>query len=310
MPFISDTLLNLVDQAAGEMGLSVPPSVIGSAVAQTQQYLYLINGAGRMLSREYDWQALLIEYRFTTQFLQTTGTVTDGSAVVTGIPSTAGLSAAWQPLGVGINQDTYIQSVDSGTQVTLTQAATASGAAEQITFCQSKYTLPSAYDRMVDNTQWDKDKHWILLGPETQQQVEWLKSGYIATGPRIRYYIMGNTLQLWPPISSNEYLGLNYVSQNWVTSAVATAAGTGPDKSKFTIDTDTCIFPSELMVLALKLKLFEIKGFDTTAIYRDFTDQKNIAKANDAGSPTLSMAPTPSDILIGWENVPDSGIGM
>ena len=301
---MSDTLLQLVDQAAGEMGLDVPSSVVGSAVAQTQQYLYLINGAGRMLAREYDWQALQIEYRFTTAYLTTTGTVASGSAVVTGIPSTAALAAGtYQAIGNGINQDTYISTIDSATQVTLTQACTAAGTAQAITFCKSKYALPSAYDRMVDNTQWDKSKHWVLLGPETQQQVEWLKSGYIASGPRIRWYLQDDYLQLWPPVASNEYLGLNYISKNWVTSTGTSA----PDKSKFTVDTDTCIFDSELMVLALKLKMFEIKGFDTTAIYRDFTDQKSIAKANDSGSQTLSFSPTPADILIGYANIPDSG---
>ncbi len=304
---MSDTLLQLVDQAAGEMGLDVPSSVVGSTVAQTQQYLYLINGAGRMLAREYDWQALQIEYRFTTAYLTTTGTVTNGSAIITGIPSTAALAAStYQAIGNGINQDTYIQSIDSATQVTMTQACTASATGESITFCKTKYTLPAAYDRMVDNTHWDKSKHWILLGPETQQQVEWLKSGYIASGPRIRWYVQDDYLQLWPPVASNEYLGLNYITKYWVKSAAATQ----PDKSLFTVDTDTCIWPDELMVLALKLKLFEIKGFDTTAIYRDFTDQKNIAKANDSGSQTLSFSPTPADILIGWENVPDSGYNL
>jgi hypothetical protein len=232
--------------------------------------------------------------------------VVNGSPIITGIPTTVALAAStWQAIGNGINQDTYIQTVDSGTQVTMSQNCTASAVGQQITFCQTKYTLPAAYDRLVDNTQWDKSKHWIMLGPETQQQTEWLKSGYIASGPRIRYYMQDDYLQIWPPMSSNEYLGLNYITRNWV---IATG-DTQPTKSLFTLDTDTCVFPNELMVLALKLKLFEIKGFDTTAIYRDFTDQKSIAKANDSGSQTLSMAPTPADILVGWENVPDSGYG-
>lgn len=302
----NDTLLELVDAAAGELGLVAPTTVIDSTIAQTQQYLRLINAAGRELCRVHEWQALQVEYRFTTQYLTTTGTVVSGSPIVTAIPTTAALAAGtWQAVGTGINQDTYISTVDSGTQVTLTQNATASGTAQAITFAQTKYTLPSPFDRSVDNTQWDKSKHWIMLGPETQQQTEWLKSGYIATGPRIRYYFQDGYLQLWPPVTSNEYLGLNYITNNWV---IATG-GTSPTKTKFTVDTDTCVFPNRLMVLALKLKLFEIKGFDTTALYRDYTAQLGIAKANDSGSQTLSMAPTPSDILVGWDNVPDSGYG-
>jgi hypothetical protein len=63
------------------------------------------------------------------------------------------------------------------------------------------------------------------------------------------------------------------------------------------------------MVLALKYKYFSIKGFDTTDIKRDYDMQLGIAKSSDAGSPTLSMAPRISSVLIGWENIPDSNYG-
>ena len=63
------------------------------------------------------------------------------------------------------------------------------------------------------------------------------------------------------------------------------------------------------MVLGLKKKYFEVKGFDTTAYQRDFDMQMNIAKANDQGSPTLSLAPRTANVLIGWENIPDANYG-
>ena len=76
------------------------------------------------------------------------------------------------------------------------------------------------------------------------------------------------------------------------------------------MDTDTCIFPDALMRALIKLKYFEVKGFDTTAYYRDYTQQRDLAKANDAGSQTLAMNPRPASILIGWENIPDSNYGQ
>jgi hypothetical protein len=63
------------------------------------------------------------------------------------------------------------------------------------------------------------------------------------------------------------------------------------------------------MVLALKKKYFEIKGFDTSSFQRDYDMQLNIAKANDAGSATLSLAPRTANVLIGWENIPDANYG-
>jgi hypothetical protein len=62
-----------------------------------------------------------------------TGTTTSGSPTVTGIPSTANLSAGDSVSGTGIPASTTILSVDSATQVTLDANATASGAGVSVT---------------------------------------------------------------------------------------------------------------------------------------------------------------------------------
>lgn len=298
---MSSTLLQLIQQASAEMGLTIPTQVVGNTDPQVQQMLYLLNSVGNEVRREYPWEALNIPYRFTTQYLITTGDVTQNSAVVTNIPSTTGLSAYYMLAGTGINQDTYILSVDSSTQVTLTQAASASGTGVTLNFGQTIYPLPSDFDRQIDRTHYDKSKRWEMLGPETAQQWEFLKSSYISTGPRMRYRFIGGNFQIWPNVTTNEYLGYEYVSNGWVNQ-------TTTPQSSFTADTDTCIFPDRLMVLGLKLRFFEVKGFDSTAYYRDFYQQLNIAKSNDGGSMTLSMAPKMSSVLIGFENIPDGSI--
>jgi hypothetical protein len=117
----------------------------------------------------------------------------------------------------------------------------------------------------------------------------------------MRYRFIGGNFQIWPNVTTNEYLGYEYVSNGWVNQ-------TTTPQSSFTADADTCIFPDRLMVLGLKLRFFEVKGFDSTAYYRDFYQQLNVAKANDGGSMTLSMAPKMSSVLIGFENIPDGSI--
>ena len=62
-------------------------------------------------------------------------------------------------------------------------------------FCQTQYPIASDYDRQIDRTQWDKTKHWEMLGPESQQQAQWLKSGFISTGPRLRWWMEARILQ-------------------------------------------------------------------------------------------------------------------
>jgi hypothetical protein len=298
------TMLSLVQRISNELGLASPNSVAGNTSQDIIQILALLNATGYELIQRHEWNALTTEYRFTTSFLTTTGTWTTSAATVTSIPTTAALAAStWMVVGTGIPQDTFIQSVDSATQVTLTQTPTAAGTAASITFAKTKYAFPSDFDRLVSRTQWDKTQHWEMLGPETSQQWQYIKSGFISTGPRVRFRVLGSTFQVWPPLSTSTYIGFEYISKNWA----ADSGGTG--KSAFTADTDTAIFNDTILVLGTKLKYFEAKGFDTTALYRDFNMQLDTAIANDHDAPTLSMAPRLSQVLIGMENVPDSNFG-
>jgi len=266
--------------------------------------LALLNASGYEIVRQHPWQAINKQYIFTVSFTTLVGNTTLGSSTVSGIASTAGIDTTYQIAGTGINQATFIDAVPSGTSLTLSQPATATATGTTFNLGKVRYSMPTDYDRKIDRTDWDKSAHWEMIGPETPQQWQWLLSGYIATGPRIRYRIFGNYFQIWPMISRSEVLGFEYVSNAWAASAAGAA------KTSFTVDTDTCIFPDRLMVLSLKLKFFQIKGFDTTAIQRDYDMQLDIAKANDAGSPTLSFAPRVSTVLIGWDQIPDSGYGI
>lgn len=296
------TVLALIQQATGEMGLAVPTSAVGNTNTDVIQILALINAVGYELNREHEWQALNKLNLFQSEYLTTTGTVTSGSAQITAIPTTAALSARFQAVGAGILQNAQILTVDSATAVTLNQEATTSGTAVAITFSQTQYTMPTDYDRQIDRTHWDKTQHWMMIGPETAQQWEWLTSGYISSGPRVRYRIFGDFFQIWPPQGSQHYLGFEYVSKYWAANAAGTAKGS------FTVDTDTCIYPDRLMVLGLKHKYYEAKGLGDT--YKDtYEAQKSIAFAGDAGSQTLAMNPQVSEQLISFNNIPDSGYG-
>lgn len=300
---MSSTMLQLIQQATGEMGLTVPTAVASSSSVDTIQQLALLNAVGYELQRCFDWQALDKEYRFTTQYVSTTGTTTNGSPIITNIPSTTGLDSTYMVSGTGIPQDCYVLTNDSATQVTLNQNVTASGSGVTLTFGKTQYSLPSDFDRQIDRTHFDKSKRWEMLGPESPQQWQWLKSSYISTGPRIRYRILGGKFQIWPIMATAEYLGFEYMSNAWATSV------SGTSKTSFTADNDTCIFPDRLMVLGLKKKYFEVKGFDPTPYEIDYQRELSIAKANDHGSPTLSMSPRLSSVLIGWENIPDANYG-
>jgi hypothetical protein len=300
---MASTLLQLVQQATGEMGLNQPTQVVGNSSSDVIQLYSLINSVGYEVQRDHNWEALDKEYRFYTVYTTLTCTLVEDSVNVTTVESTTGLSNLYIVTGTGINQDTYVNTVTGANSLTLSQAATETGVFT-LYFSQAKYPLPSDWDRQVDRTHYDKSKRWEMLGPTDAQQWQFLKSSYISTGPRIRYRILGGYFQVWPAMNTDEYLGFEYMSNQWATSSA------GVTQTSFQADTDTCIFPDRLMVTALKKKYFEIKGFDSTAFTRDYLQQLSFAKANDSGSATLSFAPTPGSVLIGFENIPDANYGQ
>jgi hypothetical protein len=187
--------------------------------------------------------------------------------------------------------------------IVMSQLASGTYTGVTFTFSQTKYPLPNDFETITDNTHWDKTKHWQMLGPEDAQQWQWLKSGYISTGPRIRWRILGDKFQIWPPYNTQEYLGFEYRSKGWARTATGTVI------NSFVADTNTTIFDDTVMVLGTKLKYFQIKGFDTTALQQDYFRYLNVAKANDKGSANLSFAPYPTKVLIGYANIPDTGYG-
>ena len=300
---MSSTMLELVQQVTAELNLAVPTFVVGNQSQDVQQILALMNRAGYDLIKEHDWQALELEYRFYTTAITTTCTTTNGTQVLTAIPSTTGLDNTYSIVGTNVPQDTYVDEVLSATSVSTTQQSSASFTGGTVTFSKTIYPLPDDYETITDNTHWDKTKHWQMLGPVDAQQWQWLKSGYISTGPRVRWRILGNEFQIWPPYNTQEYLGFEYRSKGWARAADGTV------KNSFTADSDTTVLDDSVIALLTKLKYFQIKSFDTTALLQDYQRYLNVAKANDKGSATLSFAPQPSAVLIGWANIPDTGYG-
>ena len=300
---MSSTMLQLVTQVTNELGVPTPTSVAGNPNQDVVQILALMNATGYELLRKADWRELTKPYSFFTDYTTTTGTYSTSSRVITGIPSTAGLDTTYMVVGTGFPNATFIESVDSSTEVTTTNFSTSNVTSGTVYFQKVKYDFPDDYDSIVPRTQWDKSKHWEMLGPESAQQWEWLLSGFISTGPRIRWRLFGSYFQIWPGYSNAELLGYEYRSKGWAT------ASNGTVKNSFTVDTDTCIYPDRLMVLSTKLKYFQAKGFDTTAIYRDYLTEFDTSVAQDTSAANLSFAPRPGSVLIGWDNIPDSGYG-
>ena len=299
---MGSTMVQLITECTQELGIPTPSTVAGNNSQDVVQLLALMNACGYELLRRADWRELTRQYTFYTEATTATGSWAEGVATITGLASTAGLDTTYQVQGDGIPNATYITSVSS-TSVTINYQPTSTQINSQVIFQKVKYDLPADYNSTVNRTHWDKSKRWEMLGPESPQQWEWLLSGYISTGPRIRWRLLGKYFQIWPGMNAGELLGFEYRSRGWAESA------NGTPQNSFTADDDTCIYPDRLMVLGTKLKYFEAKGFDTTALYRDYLMEFDTAVAQDTAAANLSFAPRPGTVLIGYDNIPDSGYG-
>jgi len=190
---MSYTLLELVDQVSGELGLTQPAVVVGSTNNQTIQLLSLAQRLGKDLVRDFEWQRLVQAYIWQTQVaVTTTGNITAGSKIITNIPSTASLQVGNVITGTGQTPYAEILTIDSATQVTLNAPVTTSTASVSMTFAKQDYDLPTGYDRMISDTNWDRTDHWRNLGTKSSQDWQFLQGGIISIGPRERYRIYNN----------------------------------------------------------------------------------------------------------------------
>lgn len=299
---MSYTLLELVDQVSGELGLTQPPLVIGSSNNQTIQLLALAQRLGKDLVRDFEWQKLVKAYIWQTQnAVSTTGTITANSKIITNIPSTASLQVGNVITGTGQTPYAEILTIDSETQVTLNAPVTTSTASVSMTFAKQDYDLPSGYDRMISDTNWDRTDHWRNIGTKSSQDWQFLQGGIISIGPRERYRIYNGKFRIFQALTTVYNFSFEYVSNYWVCAA-GSSEGT---KKEFTADSDTCVFPDDLMMAGLKFYFLKAKKLDYGIELGEFTRALSYNKAQDVPVPSMSLAPVGMNQLVGPWSVQD-----
>jgi len=299
---MSYTLLELVDQVSGELGLTQPAVVVGSTNNQTIQLLSLAQRLGKDLVRDFEWQRLVQAYIWQTQAaVTTTGNITAGSTIITNIPSTASLQVGNVITGTGQTPYAEILTIDSATQVTLNAPVTTSTASVSMTFAKQDYDLPTGYDRMISDTNWDRTDHWRNLGTKSSQDWQFLQGGIISIGPRERYRIYNNKFRIFQALTTVYNFSFEYVSNLWVCASGSDQGS----KKEFTLDSDTCIFPDDLMMAGLKFYFLKAKKLDYGIELGEFTRALSYCKAQDVPVSAMSLAPVGMNQLVGPWSVQD-----
>jgi hypothetical protein len=233
--------------------------------------------------------------------VSTTGNITAGSKVITNIPTTAALSVGNVITGTGQTPYAEILTIDSSTQVTLNAPVATSTSSVSMTFAKQDYDLPGGYDRMISDTNWDRTDHWRNLGTKSSQDWQFLQGGIISIGPRERYRIYNNKFRIFQALTTVYNFSFEYVSNWWVC---ATGSDQG-SKSAYTVDTDTCVFPDDLMLAGLKFYFLKAKKLDYSVELGEFMRSLSYCKAQDVPVSAMSLAPVGMNQLVGPWSVQD-----
>jgi len=263
------------------------------------------------------WTALVSEYDFRTNAVTVTGAaVMLGSAVITGIANTAGLQAGiFYYAGNLFPNNSYIVSVDSVSQVTLSNAATSGGTNQTIIFGQAGYALPSDFKSFVDSTMWDRSRFWAMRGPLTPQQWQLYKSSVIGKATierrwRLKQPIGGTSGATYffidpTPTDVGSQLVFEYNSNAPILGGVSQTTPI----ADWAADTDICKLDEYVIELSVKYRMLRRFGYDYAVELDEYERAADVAVANDGGMGILSISPDPELSLIGPWNVPESGYG-
>lgn len=310
------TLLQLVQQACGEMGLIQPSTLFGNTDQQVVQLLALAQREGyetyKMSTNTYGWQALRKEYLFNvvSTGLQTVS-YTKGSNVITFLTTpTNQPQVGWVISNSGGSNatdfiyPTYVTAVLSSTQVTVSTNALNTNTSNTMAMGQQAYNFPTDYDHMIVQTQWDRGFRWQLLGPLDAQEWQVLKSGISPTGPRRRFRIMNNQFFIDPIPYDGNQLVFEYISYNWCQNSQFQG------QNKWQADTDTYRLDDDTFILGMIWRFRMAKGLDYSEERQMWTDSINRYKARQASVRNLPVNAQQTGVrLLSNSQVPDTGYG-
>ena len=302
------TLLKIVQEVMGDLGLPQPHLVIGNTDKTVMQMLIHATRVGEDLASRGapndGWQVMRKEFKFSLiGYGGYSGDVTAGSNVISNMPSVASLTVGMVATSTAVPYGATVTEIGANS-VTLDTSAPTTLTGAQFSFGNESYPIPTDVDHFITETGWDRSFRWQLFGPLNPQEWQVLKSGISPTGPRLRYRIMDSAIYVNPVPASLDNLVLEYYSTGWCQSA-AQVAQTG-----WLSDSDTPVLQDRLFILGMLPRFLNRKGLDSTSAQREYDDAVERALSRNAGARALPLnARMSPPVLLGSNNVPDTGFG-
>ena len=165
------------------------------------------------------------------------------------------------------------------------------------------FSLPDDFDRMLDQTSWDRTQNESLLGPVTSQQWQTIKGRVVSADIDITFRYNQDVILVHPdpPAGSGTYADIfyEYISRGWVQDGSVTTTY----KDFVEASADLVLFDPLLMTKLLKLRFLGAKGFDTTDISDQVSRAFSSATGKNTAAQVLSVAPNFVTNLQPWAGV-------
>jgi hypothetical protein len=142
---------------------------------------------------------------------------------------------------------------------------------------------PYGFKWLINNTFWDRSQQQLVRGPVSPP--DWQASKASNTvGVWLQYRLMGEELLMQGALASGHLMALEYAS-DW---AVKASDGI-TYKPRFTADTDTCVFPSTVLLAGLNWKFRLEKGLKYAEAFRSYEVALTEFNGHDGSKAVLSM---------------------
>lgn len=168
----------------------------------------------------------------------------------------------------------------------------------------SSFDMPADFGRQVNQTQWALNNKRPMIGPLSPQQWGWTQYGIVSVGVYFRYRILQDDFTIFPVPGAGEQFAFYYISKNWAVDA------SGTPKATITAPDDVILFDDRLMISGLKLRLWAIKGFDTSVLVAEYNYVLQSQMGQDQGAPVIQLSGTDGFHYIDTSNVPDGSWGV
>jgi hypothetical protein len=143
------------------------------------------------------------------------------------------------------------------------------------------------------------------MGPLSPQEWQQLTVGQSSLAFREAFRIQQDKIQIYPAPGSADNYTYQFISNLWVQCGASPPAC----KSQVTLDADTPLLDANLLIKALKVKMWNAKGLDTTSLSEEFSQLFNMLIGKTRGAPVLSLTRRPGNPYLSNCNVPESGLG-